>query len=199
MQYFVPFSQVPYPPFVPSADRGAWGLLVQVDTDIAAVAPTIRRTIVGSRTDLPFVRIRPYSQLLDRQMRPWRLGTALLGLFSALALSVGAVGLYAAFSHAVTVRRREMAIRIAIGARPRGVIAMILREAGVLAGAGIVGGWIAAIVGARWLQSLLFDTSRADPIVLGGAAVVMLAVAVAATLLPARSASRADPASLLRV
>jgi predicted permease len=199
MQYFVPYSQVPYPPFVPNTDHGAWGLLVQVDTDVAVLAPTLRRTIVGSRTDLPFVRVRPYSQLLDRQMRPWRLGTALLGLFSALALSVGAVGLYAAFSHAVTVRRREMAIRIAIGARPRGVIAMILRESVVLAGAGIIGGWIAAVIGARWLQSLLFDTSRADPIVLGGAAVVMLAVAVAATLLPARTASRANPAALLRV
>src|SRR5262245_14351907 len=199
MQYFVPFSQVPFPPFVPNPDRGAWGLLLQFDADVAAVAPTIRRTIVGNRTDLPFVRVRPYSQLLDRQMRPWRLGTALLALFSALALSVGAVGLYAAFSHAVTIRRREMAIRIAIGARPRGVIAMILRESVVLAGAGIIGGWIAAVIGARWLQSLLFDTSRADPIVLGGAAIVMLAVAVAATLVPARTASRADPASLLRV
>src|SRR5262249_19503267 len=117
----------------------------------------------------------------------------------ALALSVGAVGLYAAFSHAVTVRRREMAIRIAIGAKPLGVIALILREAVVLAGAGIVGGWIAAVIGARRLQSLLFDTARADPVVLGGAAMVMLVVAVAATLLPARTASRADPASLLRV
>ena len=132
-------------------------------------------------------------------MRPWRLGTALLALFSALALVVGAVGLYAAFSHAVTVRRREMAIRIAIGARPRGVTAMILREAMVLAAAGIAGGWIAAVVGARWLQSLLFDTSRTDPLVLGGAAAVLLLVAVAATLVPAVTAARTNPATLLRV
>ena len=198
MQYFVPFSQVPVPPFIPNPDRGAWGLLLRVDTDAAAVAPAVRRIIVGNRTDVPFIRVRPYSQLLDRQMRPWRLGTALLGLFSALALCVGAVGLYAAFSHAVTVRRREMAIRIAIGARPRGVVGMILREAMRLAGAGIVAGWIAAVIGGRWLQSLLFDTSRADPLVLGSAAAIMLAVAVVATLLPARAASRANPASLLR-
>jgi predicted permease len=198
MQYFVPFSQVPVPPFIPNADRGAWGLLLRVDGDVAAVAPAVRRIIVGGRTDVPFIRVRPYSQLLDRQMRPWRLGTALLGLFSALALCVGAVGLYAAFSHAVAVRRREMAIRIAIGARPRGVIAMILGEALRLAAAGIVTGWIAAVIGGRWLESLLFDTSRADPLVLGSAAAVMLAVAVIATVLPARAASRANPASLLR-
>jgi hypothetical protein len=198
MQYFVPFSQVPVPPFIPNPDRGAWGLLLRVDTDAAAVAPAIRRIVVGSRTDVPFIRVRPYAQLLDRQMRPWRLGTALLALFSGLALAVGAVGLYAAFSHAVTVRRREMAIRIAIGAKPIGVVGMILREALRLAGAGVLAGWIAAIVGGRWLQSLLFETSRADPLVLGGAAAVMLAVAIVATLLPARAASRANPAALLR-
>jgi ABC-type antimicrobial peptide transport system permease subunit len=131
-------------------------------------------------------------------MRPWRLGTALLGLFSALALGVGAVGLYAAFSHAVAMRRREMAIRIAIGARPRRVMGMILREALLLAGAGVIAGWAAALAGGRWLQSLLYDTSPADPLVLGSAAMLMFAVAVVATLLPARAASRANPTSLLR-
>jgi putative ABC transport system permease protein len=198
MQYFVPFPQVPVPPFIPNPDRGAWGLLLRVDADAAVLAPAIRRVVVDGRRDVPFIRVRPYTQLLERQMRPWRLGTALLGLFSALALCVGAVGLYAAFSHAVTVRRREMAIRIAVGARPRGVVWMILGEATRLAGAGIVAGWVAAIVGGRWLQSLLFDTSRADPLVLGSAATVMLAVAVVATVVPARAAARADPSSLLR-
>ena len=198
MQYFVPFSQVPVPPFIPNPDRGAWGLLLKLDTDTAAVAPAVRRIIVDGRTDVPFIRVRPYSQLLDRQMRPWRLGTTLLGLFSVLALCVGAVGLYAAFSHAVAVRRREMAIRIAIGARPRGVIGMILGEALRLAGRGVVAGWIAAVLGGRWLESLLFDTSRADPLILGSAAALMLGVAATATLLPARAASRANPSSLLR-
>jgi predicted permease len=198
MQYFVPFSQVPVPPFIPNPDRGAWGLLLRVDRDLAAIAPAIRRIVVDGRTDVPFVRVRPYAQLLDRQMRPWRQGTVLLGLFSTLALCVGGVGLYAAFAYAVTVRRREMAIRIAIGARPLGVALMILREALRLAAVGVAVGWIAAIVGGRWLQSLLFDTSRTDPIVLGVSAALMLAVAVIATLLPARAAARANPTSLLR-
>jgi ABC-type lipoprotein release transport system permease subunit len=74
---------------------------------------------------------------------------------------------------------------------------MILGEALRLAG-GIVAGWIATMDWRRWLESLLFDTSRADPLVLGLAAAIMLAVAVIATLLPARAASRANPASLLR-
>jgi predicted permease len=199
MQYFVPFSQVPLPPFVPNADRSAWGLMLRVDRDAASVAAAVRRAVVGSRADVPFIRVRDYAQLLERQMRPWRLGTALFGLFSALALGVGAVGLYAAFSYAVAVRRREMAIRLALGARPGRVVTLILREALVLVSAGIVAGSVTAIAGGRWLQSLLYDTSRTDPMVLGGAAAVMLATALLATLLPARSASKADPASLLRV
>ena len=198
MQYFVPFSQVPVPPFIQHPGPSAWGLLLRIDGDVAAIAPAVRRIVSGGRTDIPFVRVRPYAQLLDRQMRPWRLGTVLLGLFSGLALLVGAIGLYAAFAHAVTLRRREMAIRIAIGSRPGAVTAMVLREAVVLAGAGIVAGWIAAAVGGRWLQSILFDTSPADPLVLGSAGALMLAVAIAATLVPARLAARANPASLLR-
>lgn len=199
MQYFVPFSQVPVPPFVPNPDRGAWGLLLRVDRDAASVASAVRRAVVGNRTEVPFVRVRDYTQLLERQMRPWRLGTVLLGLFSALALGVGAVGLYAAFAYAVAVRRREMAIRLALGARPRRVVTLVLREALVLVSAGIVAGCATAVAGGRWLQSLLYDTSHTDPIVLGGAALVMLATALVATLMPARTASKADPASLLRV
>jgi len=198
MQYFVPFSQVPVPPFIPNSDRGAWGLLLAVDTSAAAVAPAVRRTIVGNRTDLPYVRVRPYSALLERQMRPWRLGTMLLGLFSALAVCVGAVGLYAAFAHAVAVRRREMAIRVALGARPRRVIRLVLREAVVLASVGIAAGWLIAVLGGKWLQALLYDTSRTDPVVLGGAGLMMLVVVVAATFMPARAASQADPATLLK-
>ena len=198
MQYFVPFSQVPVPPFIADPGPRAWGLLLRVDGDVAAIAPLVRRIVTAGRTDIPFVRVRPYAQLLERQLRPWRLGTLLLGLFSALALLVGAVGLYAAFSHAVTMRRREMAIRIAIGSRPGGVAALVLREALLLAGCGVAGGCLAAVIAGRWLQSILFDTSRTDPVVLGAAAALMFAVALVATFVPARAASRADPAALLR-
>jgi putative ABC transport system permease protein len=198
MQYFVPFSQVPVPPFIANPDRGAWGLLLRVDGDPAAIAPAVRRAVAAGRADVPYIRVRPYAQLLDRQMRPWRLGTALLGLFSGLALIVGGVGLFAAFSHAVTIRRREMAIRIAIGARPQGVIAMILREALIVAGAGAVAGCVAAAIGGRWLGSVLYGTSTADPVVLGSAATLMLTAALLSTLLPAVAASRANPCALMR-
>ena len=80
----------------------------------------------------------PYSDLLEPQMRPWRRERRFCCLFSALALTVAALGLYATFSYAIGERRREMAIRIAIGALPRGVLLMVLREAAGLATCGVV-------------------------------------------------------------
>jgi len=199
MQYFVPFSQVPSPPFAPQSGSPVRGLLIRTDASAETLAPAIRRLIVGQRTDLAFLNVQPYVQLLDRQMRPWQLGTTLLVLFSALAVAVAAVGLYAAFAHAVAERRREMAIRLAVGARPGQVTGMVLREALVLAGAGVICGLAAAVLAGRGVQSLLFGTTPSDPLVLLSAAMVMLLVAAAATLRPARAAARADPNTLLRV
>ena len=158
----------------------------------------VRRAIVGNRSGLPFLQIRPYSELLDRQLQPWRLATALLCLFGALALAVAAVGLYAAFAHAVGERRHEMAVRLAIGARPVRVLRMVLQEAAVISGAGIVLGSVLAAIGGQWMASMLFATRPADPLVLGLAGLVMLGVAAVATFLPALTASRTNPASLLR-
>ena len=126
------------------------------------------------------------------------LGWQLLAIFSVLALAVAAMGLFATFAHAVTVRRREMAIRVAIGATRAGVVRLILREAAALAAAGIVVGALAAVAGGRSLQTLLFGIVPADPAVLGAAAAAMSVVALAATIIPARRASQSDPGSLLK-
>jgi putative ABC transport system permease protein len=194
----VPFSQVPYPPFMSKDEPNVFGLLVRPRRNSDALVSTIRKLVVGDRTDLPFVRVRPYSQVLDRQMRPWSMGTQLLILFSALAVAVAAIGLYSAFAYAVSSRRREMAIRIAVGARPARVMRMVFGEAVMLAAIGSVAGCAAAIGGGRWVQSLLFGVQPSDPLVLGAAAAVMVIVAALATWLPARSASKADPSQLLK-
>jgi hypothetical protein len=199
MQYFVPYSQVPPPPgFTGAKEREVWGLLIRAGVGAEALASPIRKLVVGGRTDVPFLNVRRYSQLLDRQIRPWRLGSILLALFGALALGIAAIGLYAAFAHSVSQRRREMAIRIAIGARPAKVLLMILRESVTLAVGGVVGGIVTALLASRWVQSMLFGIAPSDPAVLGAAALLMVIVATVATLLPARSAARTDPNSLLR-
>ena len=119
MQYYVPLSQLPAPPpFVTRPGPRIQGLLVKAAAGAAALEAPIRRLVVGGRTDLPFLHVRPYSQLLEAQIRPWRMGTMLLALFSGLAVMAAAIGLYAAFAYAVGERRRELAVRMAIGARP---------------------------------------------------------------------------------
>ena len=198
MQYYVPFSQVPYPPFLAQNEPRISGLLVRPRYMSDRLVPTIRRVIVGDRADLPFIEIRPYSQVLDRQVRPWRIATTLLSLFSTLAVLVASIGLYATFAYVVSERRREMAIRLAVGARPGGVLRMVLREAAVLAMTGAAAGCVAAIGAGRLVVSLLYGTKPSDPLVLGAAAMGMVVVALLATLLPARAASRSDPSVLLR-
>ncbi|HJU42362.1 MAG TPA: ABC transporter permease [Vicinamibacterales bacterium] len=198
MQYFVPYSQVPFPPFMPVERTPIRGLMLRVSGSVEAMAPMVRRAVIGDRTDLPFVRVQPYTAFLERQLRPWTMGTTLLGLFSALAVLVAAMGLFAAFAHTVGERRREMAIRMAIGARPATVVAMVLREASTLAIVGAVIGCAAAVAAGRWLESLLYGTKASDPLVLGAAASVMLLVALLATLRPATIAARSDPSALLR-
>ncbi|MEO8359416.1 MAG: ABC transporter permease, partial [Vicinamibacteria bacterium] len=194
MQYFVPFSQVPKPSFV-SNPTHIRGLLLRTQRDVPSLASTVRRLVIADRTDLPYLRVRPYADLLRRQMRPWDIGTRLLGLFSLMALAVSAVGLYAAFAHAVSERLHEMAIRLAIGARPASVRTLVLREALMLAGMGVAIGSMVAVMAGRAGQALLFGTAPFDPIVLGASAALMMSVAAIATLIPATGAASADPST----
>lgn len=197
MQYLVPFSQVPKPPFIhdPTYIRG---LLLKMRTHDDGAPTAIRRAVVAGRPEVPYLRVRPYAELMAHQMRPWSMGTRLLGLFSALALLVSAVGMFAVFAHAISERRREMAIRLAIGARPAAVRALVLREALTIATGGVVLGLLSAVMGGRGIQSLLFGTTPADPLALAFAGGSMLLVAALATFLPAREAARSDPSVLLR-
>lgn len=197
MQYLVPFSQVPTAPFATRPTR-IRGLLLKVKANGETPPTAIRRAVLAGNTDMPYLRVRPYAMLLDRQMRPWVTGTRLLGLFSALALAISAVGMFAAFAHAIGERRREMAIRMAMGARPATLGTMVLGEALALASAGAGLGLVGAVMAGRGLQSLLFGTSPADPLVLAVSSGVMLLVAALATFLPAREAALADPSVILR-
>lgn len=198
MQYYVPFSQVPKPPMAAGDGPHINGLIIRTSGEQAAVPAAVRRLVSGGREDVPFVRVRPYAELFARQIRPWRVGTTLFVVFGALAGVTAAVGLYAAFAHAVTIRRREMAIRLAIGASAARVRRLVLREALGLTVAGAVVGALAAVLAGRSAGALLYGIAGADPLAVGGSALFTLAMAWLATLLPALRAARSDPGSLLR-
>ncbi len=127
-----------------------------------------------------------------------RLMATLSGFFGVLALVLATIGLYGILSYAVASRTNEIGIRIALGARTREIVRLILREALLLVVIGIVAGLPAVLVVARFASTLLFDLSPADPLSLTLAALIMMAVAILAAYLPARRATRIDPLVALR-
>jgi ABC-type antimicrobial peptide transport system permease subunit len=173
-------------------------LLVRHSSAHDTPAESIRRAVVDGRGDLPFVEVRPYATPPDARLAPWLIGTKLLLLFGALALATAAVGIHAAFAHAVAERRHEMAVRLAVGASGRRVRLMLLREGAAVAASGVMYGAIVSLLVDRVLGSTIVGVSSSDPLAIALAGVVVLIVAVVATWVPALTASRADPNVLLR-
>jgi ABC-type antimicrobial peptide transport system permease subunit len=118
--------------------------------------------------------------------------------FGALALVVACVGLYGVLAYSVEQRRRELGIRLALGAEPRSVQRLVLGEGLRLTTLGIAGGMVGGIAVTRVLETLLYEVSPNDPAVLVGVAALLLTIAAAACYLPARRATRVDPAIVLR-
>jgi putative ABC transport system permease protein len=192
MQYYVPLAQHP--------GAGGGNLLVRAADadDPRALVPTLRREMAAVAPAARYVDVLPLADRIAPQMRPWRLGASAFGALGALALLIASVGLYSVMAYAVAQRSHEMGLRMALGARGRDVLAIVLRQGLGVAAAGIALGVAAALVAGRWIAPLLFDVSPRDPVVLGGVAATLLAAALAATLLPARRATRANPTDALR-
>ena len=126
------------------------------------------------------------------------LGAAFAAVFGLLALSLAAVGVYGVVSYSVTQRTREIGIRMALGARLAAVLGLVVRQGAGLAGIGIVVGLLAAFGVGRLLGSLLYGVRPSDPLILGGVALLLGAVALGASYLPARRAAKVDPLTALR-
>ena len=121
-----------------------------------------------------------------------------LGVAAGITLVLGSVGLYGIIAYVVGLRRQEIGVRIALGARSGDVSGMIVREGLAIAGAGVVVGLIAFAAVARFLRAMLFEVSPIDPLTLAGATLLLLATAAGATWIPARRAGRTDPLEALR-
>ena len=122
----------------------------------------------------------------------------MVGIAAVLALVLGAVGLYGVLSYGVTQRAKEIGVRMALGAQRSTVRWMFVRQGGWLAMLGIIIGGLAAAALTRYIQTLLFGVKRLDPVAFAGMAAVMLAVALLASYIPARRASKVDPLIALR-
>ena len=172
--------------------------VVRGAADPATVAQPAEAAVRALDPSIPAYDAHPMSDLVSRAEARTRITLVLLGLASAIALVLGAVGIYGVVSYAVSLRTREIAVRIALGADPAGIRRMISRQAVVVAAVGVVGGLIGALIVTRALAALLVGVSPIDPPTLASAGLLLLAVAFAASWLPARRAALVDPAQTLR-
>ena len=186
--------------FVPFAQRTIRSIkmVVRTNGDPSALAPAIRAEIRALDPELAIADITPMTRLVARSLKAPGFYTSLLALFAGVALVLAAIGVFGVMSYAVAQRAREISIRLALGALPRDVLRMIVGRAIGLSAIGVVVGLIAAIALGRFIQGQLFGVALVDPVTFGAVPLVLGASAGLASFLPARRATKLDPASALR-
>jgi putative ABC transport system permease protein len=186
--------------YVPWRQLGWPGSLLAVRSagEPGSLAAAIRFAVRDVDPTLAVWGVRSMEEELGRPLQEPRLYARLLAAFSVLALVLAAVGIYGVMASAVREQTRDIGIRVALGATPSRIRRAVLRQALVVAGAGIGVGLAGALTTTRVLRALLFEVAPTDPIALLGACAVLLAVALGAALLPARAAAHVDPARTLR-
>jgi ABC-type lipoprotein release transport system permease subunit len=141
---------------------------------------------------------RTLSQVYSSSLEARRFSLTLVGIFSVTALLLALAGIYGVISYSVAQRTREIGVRMALGATPREVLTMVLRQGAITAAIGIVVGMVASLALTRWLQSQLFEVSATDPATFLGVASLLIVVSLAACWLPGRRATKVDPMVALR-
>jgi predicted permease len=166
----------------------------------ATTADLLRRTVRDVAPSIPILSLRTFAQHLDSNLDLWlvRAGAALFSIFGALALSLAIVGLYGVKAYSVARRTREIGIRMALGAQAGAVLRMIMREGSIMLISGVTIGLLLAIATAKIVSGFLYGVRALDPIAFTIAPLVLTTAALIATWLPARRATRVDPAQALR-
>lgn len=162
------------------------------------MAATLRREAAAIDPNAGAFDAMPLAEYIDAPLFPRRIAASLLSALGVLSMLLAAVGLYSVMAYAVSQRTHEIGIRMALGARPRDVLGMVVRQGMVLTLAGLAAGVAVALAATRLVASMLVNVSATDPLVFAGAALFLGLVAVAASFLPARRATRIAPILALR-
>jgi predicted permease len=187
-----PYLHLPAPP------SRSIALAVRTTTPAEAALPMLRAAVLKLEPDVVFTEDVPAAEVAATTVAPTRIGAALLGSFGVLALLLAAVGLYGVIAYSVSLRTKEVGVRMALGAKPRDIARLVLGQGGRLALCGVgIGAALAAGVG-KVLESMLYGVGAFDPVAYAIAATLLLAVATAANLVPALQAARIDPMRVLR-
>jgi predicted permease len=163
-----------------------------------SLVPSLRAAIQRIDPGLPLANIRTLEQAMSGSLAQRRVILSLIGAFAITALALACIGLYGVMAYSVVIRRRELSIRLALGATPAAIARMVLRDGFRLTLVGLAVGLAGAFAGARLIASFLFGVGPHDPFVLGAAACLLAAVAVASCWLPASRAARVEPMTALR-
>lgn len=175
-----------------------WVILRAANGKPLQLVSAIRDAVHQADPEQPIGEIASLDAIADRLTAARRFNTTLLTLFALLAVALSMVGIYGVTSYAVTQRTRELGIRLALGARPGQVVSLMVRENAGRVTIGVILGLVAAFEVTRVLKSLLFEVAPSDALTFGSTAVLLAAVALAATWWPARRATRVDPMIALR-
>jgi putative ABC transport system permease protein len=188
-ELFRPFAQEP---------SGLLGLVVRFNADPDAQTTMVRRAIWDVDKDQPVSHVLAMSTLAGEALAFQRVSTLLIGGFAVLALTLAAVGVYGVLAYLVTERRREIGIRLALGADRRSVLSLVVGRALFLALLGGLAGLVVAIGLSRVLRTMLYGVEPADPVSYSAAAILVTVVAILASLIPGWRATRVDPIVALR-
>jgi predicted permease len=186
--------------YIPYDQTSPWagGFVLHTAVKPASLAPTVQRVVANLDPDVPLLDLMTLEDRVGMTLASRRLQTVLLGLFAGLALLLTAVGIGGVVSLTVSQRTQEMGLRIALGAEPGEVLRLILKGILGVVAVGLIGGLAGALALSRFLESSLFGVARWDAASFAGTAAMILAVAMAASYVPARRAARVDPVVALR-
>jgi ABC-type antimicrobial peptide transport system permease subunit len=174
-------------------------LTVRVPGDPNTALPVVKRELAAIDRSIALGSIRPMSDVTSDSLARQRFSMILLTAFAAVALSLAFVGLYGVIALGIAQRRRELGVRMALGASPRDLLGLVVGEGARVTAFGIAAGVAGALALTRVLRSLVYDVSVNDPLTLVIAAAAVAAVALLATYIPARQVARAAPTDALRL
>jgi putative ABC transport system permease protein len=178
--------------------RSTMALVVRTAGEPSAIIPAVQKVVHDMDPALPTFEINTMPAVMERSMARLSFVMIILGAAAVVTLLLGAIGLYGVMAYLVTLRTKELGVRIALGAAPGRVAAMMTRQGVVLTVIGIAGGLAIFVSLARFLRSFLFEIAPTDPLTLVGATALLAVIATLASWIPARRAARVDPAVSLR-
>jgi putative ABC transport system permease protein len=181
----------------PQFPNAFMAIMVRTQGAPLTAAPAVKTQLAGLDPETPVAKIQTMEQVAGDSLKQSRFTMLLLAIFAALALVLAALGIYGVISYLVTLRTREIGVRMALGARPADVLGMVIRQAMVTTSIGLLAGLAGALILSRSLTKLLYEVQPADPATFAAVSVALAVVSLAACAIPARRATRVDPMTAL--